>query len=100
MYLLAIILPPIAVLACGKPFQAILNFFLTLCFWFPGMIHAIFVVNSYKNEQNAKRIENAIIASARVAHQDAQPKGPHDGFRIKGKDIKEFKKNPDKFLNK
>ncbi|MFZ4779617.1 MAG: YqaE/Pmp3 family membrane protein, partial [Terrimicrobiaceae bacterium] len=30
-YLLAIILPPLAVLLCGKPFQAVLNLILTLC---------------------------------------------------------------------
>ena len=38
MYLLAILLPPVAVLLCGKPIQAVLNFFLTLCFWVPGAI--------------------------------------------------------------
>lgn len=34
MYLLAILLPPVAVLFCGKPFQAIINFILTLIFGF------------------------------------------------------------------
>ncbi|MEI6036282.1 MAG: YqaE/Pmp3 family membrane protein, partial [Verrucomicrobiae bacterium] len=29
-YLLAIVLPPVAVLLCGKPFQAILNLILTM----------------------------------------------------------------------
>ena len=37
MYLLAIVLPPVAVLICGKPFQAIINFILTLIFWVPGL---------------------------------------------------------------
>lgn len=45
LYLLAILLPPVAVLLVGKPIQALLNLLLTLCFWFPGMIHAILVVN-------------------------------------------------------
>jgi uncharacterized membrane protein YqaE (UPF0057 family) len=48
MYLLAIILPPLAVMLAGKPFQAIINFFLTCLFWVPGMIHALMVVNDYK----------------------------------------------------
>ena len=48
MYLLAILLPPVAVLFCGKPFQAIINFILTLIFWVPGVIHAILVVHDKK----------------------------------------------------
>jgi len=42
-YFLAIILPPVAVLLCGKPVQALL--ILPLCFWIPGVVHALFVVN-------------------------------------------------------
>ena len=48
MYLLAILLPPVAVLFCGKPFQAVINFILTLIFWVPGVIHAILVVHDKK----------------------------------------------------
>ena len=55
MYLLAILLPPIAVLIAGKPIQAILNFFLTLFFWIPGAIHAVMVVNERKADQRAAR---------------------------------------------
>lgn len=46
-FLLAVLFPPLAVLLCGRPFLAVVNFFLTLCFWVPGMIHALFVVNAY-----------------------------------------------------
>jgi uncharacterized membrane protein YqaE (UPF0057 family) len=46
-FLLAILFPPLAVLLCGRPFLAVVKFFLTLCFWVPGMIHALFVVNAY-----------------------------------------------------
>jgi uncharacterized membrane protein YqaE (UPF0057 family) len=63
-YILAIILPPLAVLLCGKPIQALLNIFLTLLGWVPGMIHAILVVNSHKADKRVARIENAIKASA------------------------------------
>ncbi len=56
MYLLAILLPPVAVLLTGRPFQALLNLFLTLLLWAPGAIHAILVVNEHKANQRADRI--------------------------------------------
>ncbi|MEC0266710.1 YqaE/Pmp3 family membrane protein [Paenibacillus anseongense] len=59
-YLLAIILPPLAVLFCGKPFQALLNLLLTLLGWIPGIIHAILVVNNHKNDQRFKSLEKTI----------------------------------------
>lgn len=56
-YFLAIILPPLAVLLCGKPVQFLLNLVLTLCFYVPGMIHAILVVNDHmSNKRNEKLI--------------------------------------------
>ncbi len=55
MYLIAIIFPPIAVLLCGKPFQAVINIFLCLFFYIPGLIHAILVVNEYKADKRAKK---------------------------------------------
>ncbi|MCM2678028.1 YqaE/Pmp3 family membrane protein [Alkalicoccobacillus plakortidis] len=55
LYLLAILLPPVAVLLVGKPFQAVLNFILTLCFWVPGAIHACLVVADKKADQRAKK---------------------------------------------
>jgi uncharacterized membrane protein YqaE (UPF0057 family) len=59
-YLLAVILPPVAVLICGKPIQALINLVLTLLFWIPGLIHAIFVVNGYYADQRADRVIEAI----------------------------------------
>jgi uncharacterized membrane protein YqaE (UPF0057 family) len=59
-YLLAVILPPVAVLICGKPIQAILNLVLTLLFWIPGLIHAIIVVNGYYADQRTDRVIEAI----------------------------------------
>lgn len=47
LYLLAILLPPVAVLAVGKPFQALINVGLTLLLWIPGVIHALLVVNNH-----------------------------------------------------
>jgi uncharacterized membrane protein YqaE (UPF0057 family) len=43
-YLLALLFPPLAVLLYGSGRQAFLNLILTLCFWIPGALHALFVV--------------------------------------------------------
>ena len=52
-YLFAIVFPPLAVLLCGRPFLAILNFILTLAFWIPGALHAILIVaEANRNERN------------------------------------------------
>lgn len=63
LYLLAILLPPVAVLMCGKPLQALLNLALTLLFWIPGMIHALFVVNGHladkRSQEQIKAVEKA-----------------------------------------
>ncbi len=47
-YLLAIILPPVAVFICGTPSQVILNVFLWLFGCLPGVIHAIYVVAKHR----------------------------------------------------
>ena len=59
-YLLAILLPPVAVLLCGKPIQFFLNLLLTLCFWIPGSIHAIVVVSSHLADKRTDRIVDAL----------------------------------------
>ncbi len=60
MYLLALLLPPVAVLLCGKPVQAVLNLVLTLMLWFPGAIHAILVVHSHQQDKRTERIVRAM----------------------------------------
>ncbi|MBX3383061.1 MAG: YqaE/Pmp3 family membrane protein [Phycisphaeraceae bacterium] len=64
-YLLAIVLPPVAVLVCGKPFQALLNLFLTLLFWVPGMIHALLVANDYYEDRRADRMVQMLAYQGR-----------------------------------
>ncbi|WP_025028722.1 YqaE/Pmp3 family membrane protein [Caldalkalibacillus mannanilyticus] len=54
LYLLCLI-PPVAVLLTGRPIQALLNFFLTLLFYLPGVIHAILVVNEHKADKRMKK---------------------------------------------
>ncbi|HYY88192.1 MAG TPA: YqaE/Pmp3 family membrane protein [Chloroflexota bacterium] len=56
LYLVAIVLPPLAVLLCGKPFQALLSLPLTLLGWAPGVIHALFVVNNHYADERAERM--------------------------------------------
>ena len=59
LYLLAILCPPLAVLFCGKPIQALLNLVLTLFFYVPGLIHAILVVGEYKADKRTDRLIEA-----------------------------------------
>lgn len=61
LYLLAIIAPPLAVLLCGKPFQALLiNLPLTLLMWLPGILHAWVVVAGHNADQRTERIVRAV----------------------------------------
>lgn len=62
-YLLAILLPPLAVLVCGKPVQALINLLLTLCFWVPGAVHALLVANDYYED---RRQQSLLAAMARM----------------------------------
>jgi uncharacterized membrane protein YqaE (UPF0057 family) len=56
LYLVALLLPPVAVLLAGKPIQALLNLVLTLCFYVPGAVHACLVVHEHYNDKRAKQI--------------------------------------------
>ena len=48
-YIIAILFPPLAVLMSGRILGTLLNIVLTLCFYFPGLIHAWIVVAQEKN---------------------------------------------------
>lgn len=61
-YILAILLPPLAVLLCGKPIQFIFNIILCLLFWIPGVIHAILVVNNHLADKRNEKLIRAIKA--------------------------------------
>jgi len=62
-YLIAILLPPLAVFLCGKPLLTILNVILTLAFWIPGAVHALFVVHSHLADKRANEVIQAIKES-------------------------------------
>ncbi len=57
-YLIAILLPPLAILLCGKPFQALLALILqiTILGWIPAAVWAVLVVNSYQQDKRTNRI--------------------------------------------
>jgi len=59
-YLLAILLPPVAVLLCGRPVTALLNLVLTLLGWIPGMIHALVIVADYNANKRTDRVVAAM----------------------------------------
>lgn len=58
--LLAILLPPVAVIMCGRPWSAMVNLLLTVLLYFPGAIHALFVVMSYEADQRQARLVRQI----------------------------------------
>jgi len=59
LYLVAVILPPLAVLLAGKPFQALLSIPLTLLFYVPGILHALFVVHNHYADRRTDRLIRA-----------------------------------------
>ena len=62
-YFLAIVLPPLAVLLCGRPLQAVLNIVLCIFGWIPGVIHAMLVVSEHNADKRADRIVSEIRAT-------------------------------------
>jgi uncharacterized membrane protein YqaE (UPF0057 family) len=60
-YFLCFLFPPAAILTTGKIGALILNFFLTLFFWIPGVIHAILVTNKFYDDRRHRQL----IAAAR-----------------------------------
>ena len=55
LYFLAIVAPPFAVLATGRPVLALLNVPLTIAGWLPGFVHAVLVIHEYKADQRAQK---------------------------------------------
>lgn len=73
-YLLCIFLPPLAVLNTGRPFSALLNAFLTLLFWVPGIIHAVIVVNADRDEEKHAEMLSAITGQPVLAKRSEEAK--------------------------
>ena len=54
-YVLAFLFPPLAVLLCGKPFQALLNILLCFLWYIPGVLHALVVVSTHLADVRSAR---------------------------------------------
>jgi len=61
LYLFAVVCPPLAVLLCGKPLQALLSIVLSLLFWFPGILHAVLVVHDHYEDKRAQELREALL---------------------------------------
>ena len=60
MKLLAILVPPLAVLLCGKPIRAALTLFLCVLLWLPAVFYAWSVVNATAADKRTNRIVREI----------------------------------------
>jgi uncharacterized membrane protein YqaE (UPF0057 family) len=73
MYLLALLVPPLAALACGKPFQALLCLALmfTLLGWIPAIIWACLIVSSHKADRRNQELIRALggVPTGRATHR-------------------------------
>ena len=58
LYVVAVLLPPLALLLAGKPFQALFSLILqvTVIGWFPAALWALFVVQGYYADKRANRL--------------------------------------------
>ncbi|MFH5187089.1 YqaE/Pmp3 family membrane protein [Paenibacillus sp. TAB 01] len=59
-YLLCFLVPPLAILLCGKPGKALLNLVLWCCLIIPGIVHALLVVKEHKDDKRFARLEKAM----------------------------------------
>jgi uncharacterized membrane protein YqaE (UPF0057 family) len=72
-YLLAVLVPPAAVLMCRQPRQAVVNVLLTACFWVPGVVHALLVTRGTAQRERADRLAAVVLArEERLARQRRQ----------------------------
>jgi uncharacterized membrane protein YqaE (UPF0057 family) len=61
LYLIAVLLPPVAMLLSGHPFMALISLVLqiTVLGWLPAAIWALFVVNNHYADRRAERLLKA-----------------------------------------
>jgi uncharacterized membrane protein YqaE (UPF0057 family) len=61
-YLIAVVLPPAAVLLCRRPGQLPVNVLLTACLWLPGSIHALLLARAAAARERTDRLADAVLA--------------------------------------
>jgi uncharacterized membrane protein YqaE (UPF0057 family) len=59
-YLFAFLLPPVAILLCGRPILAVVSILFTLCFWVPGIILALIVVSQANADRRNRELVQAV----------------------------------------
>lgn len=61
-YIIAIFFPSIAMLLCGKMFQAVMCLILqlTVIGWFPATVWAFFVIHSHKEDVRHRQLMRAV----------------------------------------
>lgn len=59
-FILALVVPPLAVLLCGRPIAALFNILLCLCGGIPGILHAMYVVAEYKADQRMETVIRSV----------------------------------------
>lgn len=62
-YFLCFIFPPAAVLTTGRIGAFILSIILTICFWIPGIIHAVLVTQDYYEAKRHRKLVREIRRS-------------------------------------
>ena len=60
MYLLCVLIPPLAVFLTGRMGAFLVSLLLTFLGWLPGVIHAFFIVSDSKADQRAQDTIEAI----------------------------------------
>ncbi len=61
-YLLAIVLPPVAVIYCERPRQLPVSLLLTACLWVPGVVHALILAHDAAARARNDRLANVVVA--------------------------------------
>lgn len=78
---LCYVFPPLAVFFMGRPFSAILNFFLCAFFWVPGVKHALSCYADHKVDSVTRKVTGAIHNPAYTRANKEQSEGRARGRR-------------------
>jgi uncharacterized membrane protein YqaE (UPF0057 family) len=61
-YLLALVLPPVAVIYCHRPRQLPVSLLLTACLWVPGAVHALILAHDAAARARTDRLADVVLA--------------------------------------
>ena len=59
LYILAVILPPLAVILAGRPQKFLTSLVLTILFWVPGIVHAWVTISRANRDRHDKKLLKA-----------------------------------------